>query len=114
MVTVAAEMTAGFELQRTMSQLVRMLMARDGLNQQQLGERIGLDQTTVSARLRSMSRWTVEDLTRLSITFGIHPGEFWTDPKDFTPGIHPVAARRRKPVRIRPKSSGWLTARAAA
>lgn len=80
-----------------------MLMARDGLNQQQLGEAIGMDQTTVSARLRGVSRWSVEDVTRLAMLFGVHPGEFWTDPKAFTPGINAVPAP--------PRSSGWLTAR---
>lgn len=74
-------------LQRRISTLVRMLMVRDGLNQGQLGERIGLDHTTVSAKLRGVSRWSVEDLDRLGEVFRVHPGEFWADPKDFSPGL---------------------------
>jgi transcriptional regulator with XRE-family HTH domain len=74
-------------LQRDISTFVRMLMAKERLNQAQLAERIGIDQAVVSARLRGVSRWQVEDLTALAVAFGIHPGVFWGDPKAFAPTI---------------------------
>jgi transcriptional regulator with XRE-family HTH domain len=62
-----------------------MLMARDGYTQEQLATRIGIDQVTLSARLRGRRRWSVEDLDRLGEVFHVHPGAFWADPKDVAP-----------------------------
>jgi transcriptional regulator with XRE-family HTH domain len=87
------------------STLVRMLMARDGYTQEQLAARIGMDQVTLSARLRGRRRWSVEDLDRLGEVFQVHPGAFWADPKDIAPSPDSAIAR--------PASTGWLTARAA-
>jgi len=78
------------KLQHDISTFVRMLMAKESLNQAQLAERIGIDQAVVSARLRGVSRWQVEDLTALAVAFGIHPGVFWGDPKAFVPTIGPA------------------------
>lgn len=89
-----------------------MLMARDGLNQQQLAERIGVDQTTVSARLRGVSRWSVEDLRRLAILFQVHPGVFFGDPKDFTPVLDPTPPRPEGPSSTKWKTTELLQAAA--
>jgi transcriptional regulator with XRE-family HTH domain len=99
-------------LQRNISTFVRMFMAREGLNQQQLGERVGLEQAVVSARLRGVSRWTPEDLTRLAVAFDVHPGVFWTDPKDFTPRLAGISARVA-PNQEEPLSTKWKIASAA-
>lgn len=107
MVTVAEP---GDDLQQTISTLVRMLMARDRLNQTRLGERLGIDQTTVSVKLRGVNRWTVEDVRRLATVFNVHPGIFYGDPKDFTPRLATIPSRDR----YRRQSTGWLTAAALA
>ena len=72
-----------------------------------------IDQAVISARLRGVSRWTVEDLTRLGIAFEVHPGVFWEDPKGFTPslssdGPRPAASTQR--TESLPPSTGWLIA----
>ena len=73
--------------QRNISRIVRMLMARDDITQQQLGEHLGVEQPGISGRLRGSIRWTVADLRRLAVLFNTHPGAFFTDPKDFTPSV---------------------------
>lgn len=80
--------------QRNISGTVRMLMFRDGINQQELGEQLGLKQTNVSSRLRGQSRWTIRDLIRLSAVFEVHPAAwFVTDPKEFQLTVPDAFAR---------------------
>ena len=78
-------------------------MARDGYNQEQLAAEIGMDQATLSARLRGTRRWSVDDLTLLGIAFRIHPGVFFEDPKEFAPSI----TDRRDRGADQPKRGSW-------
>lgn len=51
--------------QTIVSREVKRYLSAERMNQTQLGARIGLQQTTVSARLRGKTRWTLDDLDRL-------------------------------------------------
>jgi transcriptional regulator with XRE-family HTH domain len=99
-------------LNQRISTAVRMLIARDGLTQGELAERAGLDQAVISARLRGVSRWTADDLELLGRAFGVHPGVFFEDPKDFRPTLEAVVTRPP----LEPPSTRWYwsTMRAAA
>lgn len=52
--------------QTTISREVKRYMKSERLNQTQLGALIGLQQTSVSARLRGKTRWTLDDLDKLA------------------------------------------------
>lgn len=52
--------------QTAISRQVKRYMKSEHLNQTQLGARIGLQQTSVSARLRGKTRWTLDDLDKLA------------------------------------------------
>lgn len=51
--------------QTAINRQIKRFMTSEHLNQTQLGARIGLQQTNVSARLRGKTRWTLDDLDRL-------------------------------------------------
>jgi len=80
--------------QENISRMVRLLMVRDGLEQRELGERMGINQTNVSARLRGQNPWTLKDLVRLGAIFDVHPVVLLlADPKDFRPSLTEALSR---------------------
>jgi transcriptional regulator with XRE-family HTH domain len=105
---MAAMLDQEHDLQRTISVFVRMLMARDRLTQGGLGERLGMDHTTVSAKLRGRNNWSTLDLKRLGEVFGVHPGVFYGDPKELMPKT--IAARRAaRPAGVAPPLTKWYS-----
>lgn len=52
--------------QTAINRQIKRFMTSEHLNQTQLGARIGLQQTNVSARLRGKTRWTLDDLDKLA------------------------------------------------
>lgn len=52
--------------QTVISREVKRYMKTEHLNQARLAALIGLKQTTVSARLRGKTRWTLDDLDKLA------------------------------------------------
>jgi len=83
-VSTAAEEEAEVE-QLNISRNVRLLMVRDDLTQQELGEQLGHKQTNVSGRLRGQIPWSIRDLVRLSSVFDVPLEVFLTDPKELWP-----------------------------
>ena len=74
--------------QENISRMVRVLLARDGMMQKDLADRIGVKQQNVSARLRGQIPWTLKDLVRIAAVFEVHLVVLLLgDPKDWRPGL---------------------------
>jgi len=83
--------------QINISRNVRLLLVRDGMSQQELGERLGIKQTNISGRLRGAIDWTIKDLTGMSEVFEVPIDVFLKDPKQLWPGpVEPPSRRRSK------------------
>ena len=78
---------------------VRALMGRYGVNQTQLADWLGVNQTAVSARLRGVTEWKVAEIDRIAEGFAVHPAElmggYATGPHPSPDGGLPILRARR-------------------
>ena len=69
-------------LQVNVTRVVQALMGISGMNQQDLVERLGIAQPTLSHKMNGRRRWSLEDLEILSRAFGVSPRMFLTPPDE--------------------------------
>ena len=61
---------------------VRAWMARRGVRQQDLAERLGITQPSLSSRLRGRTRWTINDLVVVAETLNVPVSVLLTPPDE--------------------------------
>jgi len=62
------------------SRVVKILLARDGLNQADLAEILGYDASTVTRAMKGERNWSAQDIQQLAETFEVSPGLFFEEP----------------------------------
>lgn len=70
------------ELTLRVSGEVRAWMARRGVKQQDLADRLGITQPSLSMRLRGRTRWTINDLVIVAETLKVPVSVLLTSPDD--------------------------------
>ncbi|MGN6128901.1 MAG: helix-turn-helix domain-containing protein [Nocardioidaceae bacterium] len=70
------------ELTLRVSGEVRAWMARRGVRQQELADRLGITQPSLSMRLRGRTRWTINDLVIVAETLNVPVSTLLTSPEE--------------------------------
>ena len=70
------------ELTLRVSGEVRAWMARRGVKQQDLADRLGITQPSLSMRLRGRTRWTINDLVIVAETLKVPVSVLLTSPDE--------------------------------
>ena len=70
------------ELTLRVSGEVRAWMARRGVKQQELADRLGITQPSLSMRLRGRTRWTINDLAIVAETLKVPVSVLLTSPDE--------------------------------
>ena len=70
------------ELTLRVSGEVRAWMARRGVKQQEIAERLGITQPSLSMRLRGRTRWTINDLVLVAEALNVPVSTLLTPPDD--------------------------------
>ena len=70
------------ELTLRVSGEVRAWMARRGVKQQELADRLGITQPSLSMRLRGRTRWTINDLVIVAETLKVPVSVLLTSPDE--------------------------------
>lgn len=61
------------------SKIVRILMARDDINQQQLASHLGYNKSVITKALKDDRSWTVPDISAMAELFDVSAGIFFED-----------------------------------
>lgn len=69
----ATEARTGLRTSAATGLNVRAVMARTGLSQTTLATALGLSQASVSARLRGVTPWSVDELVDTARVLDVHP-----------------------------------------
>lgn len=70
------------ELTLRVSGEVRAWMARRGVKQQEIADRLGITQPSLSMRLRGRTRWTINDLVIVAETLKVPVSALLTSPDE--------------------------------
>jgi transcriptional regulator with XRE-family HTH domain len=70
------------ELTLRVSGEVRAWMARRGVKQQEIADRLGITQPSLSMRLRGRTRWTINDLVIVAETLKVPVSVLLTSPDE--------------------------------
>ena len=70
------------ELTLRVSGEVRAWMARRGVKQQEIADRLGITQPSLSMRLRGRTRWTINDLVIVAETLKVPASVLLTSPDE--------------------------------
>ena len=70
------------ELTLRVSREVRAWMARRGVKQQEIADRLGITQPSLSMRLRGRTRWTINDLVIVAETLKVPVSALLTSPDE--------------------------------
>lgn len=69
-------------IQENVSRIVRMLLARDEMLQQDLAEALGYDAGTVTRKMRGLREWKLNDIVLLAEFFEVAVSMFFEDPQN--------------------------------
>lgn len=68
------------DLTENVSRVVKILLARDDLNQSDLAEILNYDASTITRALKGERKWLAEDIQHLAEAFEVTPGLFYEPP----------------------------------